>query len=143
MTGALEIRPFQPGDGGAVLELWRLCELVRPTNDPAKDIARKLKVRGDLLLVGSSEGKIVASAMVGYEGHRGWINYLAVSPEHRKQGIGRRMMEEAERRLRAEGCPKINLQVRSSNPGAVAFYAAMGYLQDDVLSFGKRLEHDT
>jgi ribosomal protein S18 acetylase RimI-like enzyme len=143
MSSALEIRPFQAGDGVAILQLWRLCELVRPTNDPAKDIARKLKVRGDHLLVGCSNGKIVASAMVGYEGHRGWINYLAVSPRHRKQGIGRRMMEEAERLLRAEGCPKINLQVRPSNPEAVAFYAAIGYLQDDVLSFGKRLEHDT
>ena len=142
MSGELEIRPFETGDDEAVLELWRMCELVRPSNDPAKDIARKRKVRGDLLLVGLSDGKIVASAMIGYEGHRGWINYLAVSPRHRKRGVGRKMMEEAERRLRAEGCPKINLQVRSSNSAAVAFYKAIGFLQDDVLSFGKRLEHD-
>jgi ribosomal protein S18 acetylase RimI-like enzyme len=143
MSGALEIRPFVPGDSEAVIELWNACDLVRPSNDPAKDIARKQNVRGDLLLVGLSEGRIVASAMVGYEGHRGWINYLAVSPLHRKRGFGRRMMEEAERRLRAEGCPKVNLQVRSSNAAAVAFYKAVGFLQDDVLSFGKRLEHDT
>jgi ribosomal protein S18 acetylase RimI-like enzyme len=142
MSGALEIRPFKPGDEEEMIELWRACKLVRPTNDPAKDIARKRKVRGDLLLVGLSGGRIVASAMVGYEGHRGWINYFAVSPRHRKQGFGRSMMKEAERHLRAEGCPKMNLQVHSSNSGAIAFYKAIGFLQDDVLSFGKRLEHD-
>jgi ribosomal protein S18 acetylase RimI-like enzyme len=85
---------------------------------------------------------IVGSVMVGYEGHRGWINYLAVSPEHRKQGCGRKLMEEAERLLRLEGCPKINLQVRTSNTEVLAFYRALGYVQDDVLSFGKRLERD-
>jgi ribosomal protein S18 acetylase RimI-like enzyme len=142
MSGALEIRPLIAGDEEAVLELWRECNLVHPSNDPAKDIARKRKVRRDLLLVGVSDGKIVASAMVGYEGHRGWINYLAVSPQHRKRGFGRGMMEAAERLLRAEGCPKINLQVRASNPEAVAFYEAIGFRQDDVLCFGKRLEHD-
>jgi ribosomal protein S18 acetylase RimI-like enzyme len=143
MSRALEIRSFGPGDTQAVLELWGLCGLVRPSNDPAKDIARKLRVRGDLLLVGLSEGKVVATAMAGYEGHRGWINYLAVSPQHRKRGVGRRMMEAAEGRLRAEGCPKVNLQVRASNPEAVAFYKAIGFVQDEVLSFGKRLEHDS
>jgi ribosomal protein S18 acetylase RimI-like enzyme len=142
MSAELEIRPFRPGDDEALVELWKACELVRPTNDPAKDIERKKKVRSDLLLVGLSGGRVVASAMVGYDGHRGWINYLAVSPRHRKRGIGRRMMEEAERRLLAEGCPKINLQVRTSNAAAVAFYKAIGFLQDDVLSFGKRLVHD-
>jgi ribosomal protein S18 acetylase RimI-like enzyme len=143
MSPVLEIRSFEPGDSRELQELWRACGLIRPSNDPAKDIARKRRVRGDLLLVGLSEGKVVASAMVGYEGHRGWINYLAVSPHHRKRGVGRRMMEEAEARLRAEGCPKINLQVRPSNGEAVAFYKAIGFIQDDVLSFGKRLEHDS
>jgi ribosomal protein S18 acetylase RimI-like enzyme len=95
-----------------------------------------------LFLVGAVEGKVVASVMVGYEGHRGWINYLAVSPDFRKKGFGRRMMEEAERLLRAEGCPKINLQVRTSNGDVIAFYRAIGFLQDDVVSLGKRLEHD-
>lgn len=138
----LTIRSFNPEDGDAVIALWRECGLVRPTNDPRKDIARKKRVRKDLFLVGSLDGKIVATAMAGYEGHRGWINYLAVSPMHRKHGFGRNIMDEAEKRLRAEGCPKINLQVRTSNAEAVAFYRAIGYLQDDVLSMGKRLEHD-
>jgi ribosomal protein S18 acetylase RimI-like enzyme len=95
-----------------------------------------------MFLVGLLDGKIVASVMVGYEGHRGWINYLAVSPDHQKRGFGKQMMEEAERFLRAEGCPKINLQVRTSNVEVLAFYRAIGFLKDDVVSMGKRLEHD-
>lgn len=95
-----------------------------------------------MFLVGLIEGKIVTSVMVGYEGHRGWINYLAVSPEYQKRGLGKSMMDEAEELLRQQGCPKINLQVRTSNAGVLAFYKAIGFLQDDVVSLGKRLEHD-
>ena len=143
MQQLFTIRSFVSTDIDVIVALWRRCGLVRPNNDPIKDIARKQKVRGDLFLVGSFDREIVASVMVGYEGHRGWINYLAVSPDHRKQGYGRKMMEEAERRLRAEGCPKINLQVRTSNSEVLAFYAAIGFLPDDVVSLGKRLEDDT
>lgn len=136
------IRSFHPDDTGPVTDLWQRCGLVRPTNDPLKDIARKLKVRGDLFLVGVEGVEIVASVMVGYEGHRGWINYLAVSPAYRRRGYGRKLMEEAERRLRAEGCPKINLQVRRSNTEVLAFYKALGFVEDEVISLGKRLEND-
>jgi ribosomal protein S18 acetylase RimI-like enzyme len=138
----LEIRPFEPDDRDTVVELWRHCGLLRPANDPLKDIARKLMVGRDLFLVGLSGGEIVAAVMAGYEGHRGWLNYLAVSPSHRKLGYGRQMVREAERRLSAQGCPKVNLQVRAANEEALKFYEAIGYAQDDVLSFGKRLEHD-
>ena len=138
----MSIRPFRPADEAAVLALWQACGLVKPQNDPRKDIRRKSQVRPDMLLVGLLAGKIVASVMVGYDGHRGWINYLAVSPDHQKRGFGRCMMAEAERLLRAEGCPKINLQVRTSNTAVLAFYRAIGFIQDDVVSFGKRLEHD-
>jgi ribosomal protein S18 acetylase RimI-like enzyme len=93
-------------------------------------------------LVGILDGRIVASVMAGYEGHRGWINYLAVHPEHRLQGHGRQIMAEAERLLRTAGCPKINLQVRTNNQPVVAFYERIGYRIDDVVSLGKRLEHD-
>ena len=124
------------------MALWRRCGLARPNNDPDKDIARKLKVRPDLFLVGEVNHKIVAVAMIGYEGHRGWVNYLGVCPEHRRRGYARLMLAEAERLLLAEGCPKINLQVRASNAEAVQFYKAIGYLPDDVLSFGKRLIPD-
>lgn len=139
---ALKIRPFRNEDETSVVELWVRCGLVRPTNDPHKDIHRKSQVRPDLFLVGTLQGKVVASVMAGYEGHRGWINYLAISPDHQKLGFGRQMMEAAERLLRAEGCPKINLQVRSSNTAVLAFYRAIGFLPDDVVSLGKRLVHD-
>ena len=138
----LEVRSFKPEDRESVIRLWEQCGLLRPANDPIKDIVRKQKVRGDLFLVGSVGTKIVATVMVGYEGHRGWLNYLAVSPSHRKLGYGRSMVREAELRLSAEGCPKVNLQVRVTNAEAVKFYTSIGYMQDNVLSFGKRLEHD-
>jgi len=139
----VEIRPYEPGDSTAVVELWTSCGLVVPWNDPQKDIQRKLAVQPEMFLVGCSDGRIVASVMAGYDGHRGWINYLAVYPRHRRAGIGRQMMEEAESRLRRAGCPKINLQVRSGNTAVIEFYQQLGFDGDDVVSLGKRLEPDT
>jgi ribosomal protein S18 acetylase RimI-like enzyme len=139
---SLVTRAFRPEDEPAVIDLWRRCGLVVPHNAPHKDIARKLRVRPDLFRVGEIDGRIVASVMIGYEGHRGWINYLAVDPDHRKRGFGRQLMDEAERLLRAEGCPKINLQVRHTNADVLAFYKAIGYLEDAAVSLGKRLERD-
>lgn len=136
------IRPFRVDDEPAVIALWHECGLVRPTNDPHKDIQRKLQVGPDLFLVGLSNGQIIASVMAGYEGHRGWINYLAVKPSHRLNGVGRAMMAAAEERLRAAGCPKINLQVRTSNHDVLTFYQAIGFVPDEVVSLGKRLEQD-
>lgn len=138
----MHIRTFQARDEDAVVALWRRCGLIRPWNDPSKDIRRKLAVRPDLFLVGEIDGEIVACVMAGYEGHRGWLNYLAVSPDHQHRGHGRAIVEEAERLLREAGCPKINLQVRSANNGVIEFYRKLGYLVDDVVSMGKRLEHD-
>lgn len=138
----MQIRPFQPDDEAAVIALWDRCGLLRPWNDPHKDIRRKLAVQPDLFLVGLLNDEIVASVMAGYEGHRGWINYLAVDPAHRRSGLGRAIMDEAERRLREAGCPKINLQVRSTNAEVIEFYRSLGYAVDDVVSLGKRLEHD-
>ena len=110
------IRPYVHADRDSVVDLWRRCGLVRPNNDPFKDIARKLKVRPDLFLVALLDNMIVGAVMIGYEGHRGWINYLGVCPNHRRRGIARQMMDEAERLLRLEGCPKINLQVPLQTP---------------------------
>ena len=138
----MNIRAFHPNDESAVVELWRRCGLVRPSNDPHKDIARKLLVRPDLFLVGLVDNTIVATAMAGYEGHRGWINYLAVAPEHRRTGLARQIMGEAERLLREAGCPKINLQVRSTNSEVIEFYRRIGFAVDDVVSLGKRLIED-
>jgi ribosomal protein S18 acetylase RimI-like enzyme len=99
-------------------------------------------VRPDLFLVGVMEGKIIACVMAGYEGHRGWLNYLAVDPEHQRRGLARAIVAEAERLLAHSGCPKINLQIRTSNQDVVEFYKRIGYTVDDVVSMGKRLEHD-
>ncbi len=113
----MEVRPYNLSDQPAVIQLWTSCGLVVSWNDPRRDIRRKLKVEPEMFLVGILDDQLVATVMAGYEGHRGWINYLAVHPDHRHNGIGRRMMEEAEVRLRAAGCPKINLQVRRTNAG--------------------------
>jgi ribosomal protein S18 acetylase RimI-like enzyme len=137
------IRPYTPADEPAVVDLWRRCDLTRPWNDPHKDIARKLPVNPEMFLVACDDAAaVVGTVMAGYEGHRGWINYLAVDPDRRRQGIARTLMEHAERLLREAGCPKINLQVRSGNEQVVAFYQSLGYQVDPVTSMGKRLDHD-
>ena len=138
----MKIRPFEPDDETRVVALWARCGLLRSWNDPRKDIARKLRVQSDLFLVGLIEDELVAVVMAGYEGHRGWINYLAVDPERRRAGLGRAMMNEAVSRLRELGCPKVSLQLRSENRDVIAFYSRLGFVKDDVVSFGKRLERD-
>jgi len=138
----VNIRPFTESDRSSVVELWQRSGLVVPWNDPNKDIDRKLKVGADLFLVGEQDGRIVATVMGGYEGHRGWVNYLAVDPDVQRQGLARRMMASLEDRLRAIGCPKINLQVRDTNAEVLAFYEALGYRVDASVSLGKRLESD-
>ena len=135
-------RPFDKSDQQAVIDLWADCGLVVPWNDPLKDIERKLKVDPDLFLVGELNGEIVASVMGGYEGHRGWINYLAVSPHHQRKGYGRRIMEAVELAIAQKGCPKINLQIRAANNDIAAFYQSIGYDIDNVIGLGKRLEPD-
>lgn len=136
------IRSFAESDREAVISLWQECELTRPWNDADKDIDRKLTVQRELFLVAESHGRIVGSAMGGYDGHRGWVNYLAVSPELRGRGLGRELMGTIETRLEAVGCPKVNVQIRAGNDAASEFYLAIGYTPDEVVSFGKRLIDD-
>ena len=136
------LRQYQPGDREALVSLWSLCELTRPWNDPSRDIDRKLTRDAANLLVLVVDDELVGSVMVGYEGHRGWINYLAVHPGHQRRGLGRVLMDEAERRLRELGCAKVNLQIRASNSAAVEFYRHIGYTVDDVVSMGRRLKDD-
>lgn len=139
----LDIRQFHQQDSEQVVELWRRCGLISATNDPYLDIERKLKVDPELFLVGERQGEIIATVMAGYEGHRGWFNYLAVDPGMRRQGYGRMIVKKAEKLLKERGAPKINLQVRTTNLNVIAFYRSLGYLQDDVISMGKRLIHDS
>jgi ribosomal protein S18 acetylase RimI-like enzyme len=137
---SMEIRVYDETDENALLALWERCELFVPWNNPRQDIARKLTEGRDLFLVGLVERRLIASVMGGYDGHRGWLYYVAVDPEFRKQGYGRRILEAVEARLIAKGCPKINLQVRSHNRKVIAFYESLGYIESDLVSMGKRLE---
>ena len=123
-----------------VVDLWRKCNLVVPQNDPVEDIQRKLAFQPDLFFIALLDGKVVGSIMVGYEGHRGWLNYLAVLPEHQKRGYGRKLVERAVDELKRLGCLKVNLQVRKSNVSVVEFYKHLGFKDDDVVGLGKRLK---
>jgi ribosomal protein S18 acetylase RimI-like enzyme len=138
----IDIRPYCSSDETAVIELWQQCHLVTSTNNPQLDIERKCQVNPEFFLVAAVAEHIVGTCMAGYEGHRGWINYLAVAPDYQRQGIARQLMQAAEDKLQSLGCPKINLQVRETNMQVIAFYEALGYTQDAVVSLGKRLSHD-
>ncbi|MDO8732230.1 MAG: GNAT family acetyltransferase [Actinomycetota bacterium] len=138
----MEIRQFESHDRDALIALWEACELTRPWNNPGLDIDRKLSDSPWGLLVLEADKSIVGSVMVGFDGHRGWINYLAAAPSHRRQGIASQLMTVAEELLLARGCPKVNLQVRDGNDEAIQFYAARGYANDGVTSWGYRLIHD-
>lgn len=141
-TQAMQIRPFRDDDEPAVIALWRACGLIRSWNDPHKDIRRKTAAQRELFLVGTLEQQIIASVMAGYEGHRGWVYYLAVAPAQQRRGLGARLMHEVERLLLERGCPKLNLMVRTSNVGVIEFYRRLGYLVDDAVPMGKRLISD-
>ncbi len=138
----MTVRAFVPADEDQVVDLWRRCGLTRPWNDPHADIARKRTTQPELFLVLELDGVVAATAMGGYDGHRGWVNYLAVAPDRRHQGLGRVLMTELEQLPAARGCPKLNLQVRADNAAAIAFYTGLGYGRDDVVSLGKRLIDD-
>lgn len=139
---SMNIRAFRNEDKDCVIQLWIACGLTRPWNNPEKDIERKLSMNDDLFLVAVDGKEIAGSVMGGYEGHRGWINYLAVHPHHQHKGLGRLLMSTIEQKLLALNCPKINLQVRSGNDEVIAFYQSLGFVDDKCLSFGKRLIHD-
>jgi ribosomal protein S18 acetylase RimI-like enzyme len=135
----MQIRPFLAADEAQVVDLWQRCGLVVPWNDPHQDIARKMDVQPELFLVGVRDGEVIATVMAGYDGHRGWLNYVAVAPEQQGQGLGRAIVGAAIAALRERGCAKINLQVRTSNAAVIAFYRQLGFSIDDVIGMGKRL----
>lgn len=142
----LVIRAYREADEAAVIALWESCDLTRPWNPPGCDIARKRDVQPELFLLAEAPGPteawphaVIGSVMAGYDGHRGWLNYLAVHPTRQRQGLGRLLVQAAEAALDRLGCPKVNLQVRQTNAEAVAFYQRIGYQVDPVISLGKRL----
>jgi len=138
----MHVRSYQSEDQDTVIALWDACGLLRPWNDPLVDILRKQSTGADLFLVGTIDDAIVAAVMGGYDGHRGWMNYLAVAPDRQGTGLGRRIVQSLEARLKAIGCPKLNLQVRTDNEKVINYYKQCGYVVDDVISFGKRLIPD-
>ncbi len=136
------IRKFKRNDEKYIIELWDLCNLIVPSNNPIQDIKRKMTVNPHLFLVGEIDGRIISSVMGGYDGHRGWINYLAVHPEYRRNGHGKKLMINIEALLKKNGCPKINLQIRANNNDVIKFYQGIGFIDDKVISLGKRLTED-
>lgn len=138
----LVIRPFTASDTDVVILIWGQCGLIKPWNNPHLDIVRKLSFQPDLFLVGELYGEVIATAMFGYDGHRGWLNYFAVTPKFQKLGYGSQLMAFGEMKLIEKGCPKLNLQIRADNSTAAIFYKTVGYTQDTVISLGKRLIKD-
>lgn len=136
---SVEIRAFRAADEEAVVALWEEAGLTRPWNDPRADIRRKLSVQPELFLVAADGDTVVGSVMAGYDGHRGWLYYLASASSHRGRGIGRALVAEAERLLEAMGCPKVQLMVRPDNTGARGFYDALGYVSFETWATGRRL----
>lgn len=135
------VREFAPGDAETVVALWTAAGLTRPWNDPRADIERKRTVQPELFLVAVDDAaaRVIGTVMGGYDGHRGWLYYLAVDADRRGEGIGRTLVHEVEARLVAMGCPKVQLMVRRGNDGVLEFYDELGYEPVDVAMVGKRL----
>ncbi len=130
----------RPNDAEAVIALWQACGLTRPWNDPRRDYRLAVEGPCSAVLLLRDEAALAAGVMVGFDGHRGWVYYLAVAPERRRQGLGRRMMAEAETWLQARGAPKIQLMVRDDNEAALGFYEALGLERQKVATFGRFFE---
>ena len=135
----IEVGELRPDEADAAVALWQACGLTRPWNDPRADLALALASPASTILAGRLNDVIVATVMVGSDGHRGWVYYLAVAPEARRARHGAAMMRAAERWLRERGAPKLNLMVRAENAAAVGFYEAIGYARSDVMVLQKVL----
>lgn len=135
-----EIVKYNQNYQKALIELWKECNLIVPQNDPIEDIQKKIEFQPELFFLALLDGKLIGSVMVGYEGHRGWLNYLAVLPNHQNRGYGRKLVERAITELEKLGCLKLNVQIRESNIPAVRFYERLGFRDDHVVSLGLRLK---
>lgn len=131
---------MREGEEEALVALWTATGLIRPWNDPRADITLARRGPHSTILVARADGAVIGSAMVGHDGHRGWIYYLAVAPDHARQGIGKALTRAAEDWLRARGVPKLMLMVRPENEQVQAFYDAAGYIQEPRIIFSKRLD---
>ncbi len=127
-----------PEDCTALVALWQACDLTRPWNNPIADFDLAMAGATSTILLMRSSGDVIGSVMVGFDGHRGWVYYLAVHPDHQRRGIGKQLMAAAENWLKLHKAPKIQLMVRIDNDLARGFYAAIGYDVQDVVVIGKR-----
>jgi ribosomal protein S18 acetylase RimI-like enzyme len=142
MNDTFTIRTYDFKDEKNVINLWGKCNLLTSTNNPKIDIERKCQENIDLFFVGEFEDKVVATCMAGFDGHRGWIYYLAVQPEFQGKGYGKLIVKHAEDSLKIRGCPKIDLMVRNTNQKVIEFYQKIGFSQEPVIVMGKRLTID-
>ena len=140
LVPTLAIAPIGDADVAGVIALWQACGLTRPWNDPAADIALARKQSNAAVLIGRGDGAIVATVLVGHDGHRGWVYYLAVDPEHRHRGYARLMMDAAENWLRERGIEKLQLMVRPDNRGVKNFYQSLGYSEQERIIYAKWLD---
>jgi ribosomal protein S18 acetylase RimI-like enzyme len=140
VSAALAIAPLDDNDIDAVVGLWERCGLTRPWNDPRADIAFARRGASSAILVGKSDNAVIATVMVGHDGHRGWFYYVAVDPERQGQGLGRAIMAAGEDWLRAQGVEKAQLIVRAGNEKVRAFYEALGYGEQPRVLFGRWLD---
>jgi hypothetical protein len=136
----LSIAPIADSDVADVVALWQACGLTRPWNDPSADIALARRGPNSALLVGRDGGALVATAMVGHDGHRGWVYYVAIDPKSQGKGLGRIMMKAVEDWLRAAGVPKLQLLVRRENAKASGFYQSLGYEESTSVMLAKWLD---
>jgi ribosomal protein S18 acetylase RimI-like enzyme len=137
---ALTIQAIEDGDVTEVIALWQRCGSLRSWNDPARDIALARKETNATVLLGRNDGALVASVLVGHDGHRGWVYYVTVDPDHRFKGYGRVIMTAAEDWLRARGIEKLQLMVRGDNAKVHAFYQSLGYYDQERVVFAKWLD---
>jgi ribosomal protein S18 acetylase RimI-like enzyme len=137
---ALAIAPIDDADVADVVALWRDCHLTRPWNDPAADIALARQGSNATVLIGRDSASIIATVLVGHDGHRGWVYYLAVDPGHRHKGYGRVMMDAAEDWLRERDIEKLQLLVRSDNKSVKNFYQSLGYSMQERIIYAKWLD---
>lgn len=135
----LEIGDLRPDEVEAAVALWETCGLTRPWNDPRADIALALGKPSSTVLAGSIDDRLVGTAMTGSDGHRGWVYYLAVSPDHQRKGYGAAMMQAAADWLRARGAPKLHVMIRTENVAVAAFYAKLGYEKSDTITMARRI----
>lgn len=134
------IRMATLNDIQQIIQIWEECKLTRPWNNPSDDIKNALETPTSTILLLCNENQIIGTVMVGYDGHRGWIYYLAVRMEYQKKGYGKRLVKEAEHWLKSKNVPKVNLMIRNTNEAVKGFYESIGYKDDEVITMAKWLQ---